>query len=256
MSDDGPRVLTERRGTTLVITMNRPVKRNAIDRPMTVALDAALNELDDDHSLAVGVLTGGPAGFCAGTDLREGATGSRRGGEYGIIRRRRRVPLIAAVEGAALGGGFEVVLTCDLVVAGRSASFGLPEVRRGVIAACGGLFRAAPALPPNVARHMLLTGESIGADEAQRHGLVNTVTADGEALAEALRLGEVIAGNAPTSIAETLRAVDGFTRRDDDLGWELTAHAYETILASPDSDEGIAAFIERRPPRWSRPAAP
>lgn len=251
MTTDAPRVRTERHGRILVVTMQRIDKRNAIDRAMADALDDALNELDDDPRLLVGVLTGGTSVFCAGTDLREPASpATERGGEYGIVRRWRRAPLIAAVEGVALGGGFEIVLACDLVVAARSATFGLPEVRRGVIASCGALFRAAPALPPNVARHLLLTGEPISAEAAHLHGLVTTLAEDGHALDEALRLAELVARNAPTSIVETLQAVDRFSRREDELGWSITADASATVRVSADRREGITAFFERREPNW------
>jgi len=161
----GMPVTIEKHDRICVIQMNRPEKRNAINPEMTLALDAALNEFEDDDDLWVAILTGYGEGFCAGTDLAE-SSGPRteRGGEYGVIRRSRRKPLIAAVEGMALGGGMEIVLACDLVVASASATFGLPEARRGVIATCGGLFRAQRALPLNIARQILLTGEPISAD--------------------------------------------------------------------------------------------
>ena len=150
-------VNTQADGPVLVITLQREAKRNAVNRAMADQLDAALNLLDDDATLQVGVLTGGPRMFCAGSDLSAvGDYVTVRGGEYGIIRRRRRKPLIAAVEGVALGGGLEIVLCCDLVVAARDARLGLPEVKRGILPTCGALFRSLQALPPNVARELVL----------------------------------------------------------------------------------------------------
>jgi len=161
-------------GHIAVISMSREHKRNAIDRELADAIDAALNRLEDDHDLWVGILTGTVKVFSAGTDLSAGGDNkTERGGEYGIIRRQRRKPLIAAVEGHALGGGLEIALACDLIVAARNATFGLPEVKRGVFPSSGALFRAPNALPLNVAKEMILTGESISAERAERLGLVS-----------------------------------------------------------------------------------
>src|SRR5438067_498750 len=153
-------VQTEARARVLVVSIRREHKRNAIDQEIADGIGAALDRLEDDPELWVGVLTGTPAVFSAGSDLaasKSRSTATDRGGEYGVIRRDRVKPLIAAVEGPALGGGFEIVLACDLVVAARDASFGLPEVKRGLVPTCGGLFRAPRALPLNVAKEMLLT---------------------------------------------------------------------------------------------------
>ena len=186
-----------RHGRVLVVTLRREEKRNAIDEETALGIDGALNELEDDDDLWVGVITGGTQVFSAGTDLRVGSgSGTERGGPYGIIRRRRSKPLIAAVEGFALGGGMEIVLACDLVVASSTATFGLPEVRRGLLALYGGVFRSARALPLNVAKEIVLTGDPIDAARAERHGLVNVVTEPGGALAGALALAERICANA------------------------------------------------------------
>lgn len=153
-----------RQGPILVISLQREEKRNAIDEEMALGIDGALNDLEDDDELWVGIITGTSTVFSAGTDLRVGSgPGTERGGPYGIIRRRRSKPLIAAVEGAALGGGMEIVLACDLVVASTTATFGLPEVRRGLLALYGGVFRSARSLPLNVAREIVLTGDPIDA---------------------------------------------------------------------------------------------
>ncbi|MFD5128888.1 enoyl-CoA hydratase-related protein [Streptomyces olindensis] len=245
------RVTMERRGHVLVIRMRRTAKRNAIDPDMTAALDAALNELDDDPDLRCGILTGGEQVFSAGTDLAVGAGDpTPRGGPYGVVRRRRTTPLIAAVEGIAYGGGFELVLACDMVVAGRSARFGLPEVSRGVVATCGGLFRAWRPLPLNVAKQMLLTGRPLPAARASELGLVNDLVDDGQAEAAALALAEQVCENSPVSVTETLAAVDQVVGQADELGWEVTGHALDTVLGSEDHREGISAFLEKRTPHW------
>ena len=179
----GELVETTRRGRVLVVSMHREAKRNAVDRALADAIDAALNEIEDDDSIRVGVLTGTTSVFSAGSDLTSrGDYVTERGGEYGVIRRDRRKPLIAAVEGLALGGGMEIVLACDLVVAGRDARFGLPEVSRSLVPTCGALFRAPQTLPVNLAREMLLTGEPIEAERLFAAGVVNVLTEPGGAV--------------------------------------------------------------------------
>jgi enoyl-CoA hydratase/carnithine racemase len=240
-----------RDGRLLIVEMRREDKANAIDEEMAEGIDAALNELDDDAGLWAGVLTGTTKIFSAGTDLRDRPGPTERGGSYGIIQRRRVKPLVAAVEGPALGGGLEIVLACDLVVASRTARFGLPEVARGVIASCGGLFRAARALPLNVAREMLLTGESIDAERAERLGLVNVLAPAGDALTEAVRLARRICDNSPISVRESLQALDAVVAAADDRAWELTTEAVSRVRASNDAREGVAAFFEKRAPSWT-----
>ena len=232
--------------------MQRQAKRNAIDRAMADALDAALNELDDAEDLWAGVLTGTTDVFSAGSDLTAGGdyvTG--RGGEYGIVRRRRRKPLIAAVEGPALGGGLEIVLACDLVVASRTARFGLPEVTIGVVPTCAGLFRAPGALPLNVARQLILTGRPIEAPRAYEVGLVNVLCQPGEALAEAVRLAQDVCANAPVSVQACLAAVQEIVSAGDELGWQQTGEALHAASHSADAREGVAAFLGKRPPVWT-----
>ncbi len=244
-------VRSERRGKVAVLTMERAEKRNAIDGEMTGALDAALNELDDDPTLWAGVLTGGNEVFSAGTDMQRGSgTPTARGGEYGIIRRARRKPLIAAVEGVAFGGGFEIALACDVIVAATNARFGLPEVRRGLVATSGAIFRAPRSLPINVAKEMLLTGAEVAPERLERLGVVNRLAAPGEALTEALRIAETMTANSPVAVQQTLRAVDRVIGESDALGWRATDAAREVIAASEDRQEGVAAFFERRPPNW------
>ena len=234
-----------------VLTLQREAKRNAIDAAMTQALDAALNAFENDGALRVGILTGGTKVFSAGTDLAGGSgPGTERGGEYGIIRRKCPKPLIAAVEGVAFGGGLEIVLCCDLVVAARDARFGLPEVSRGVVATSAGLFRAPRSLPLNVARELLLTGDPIDAERAERIGLVNRIAEPGGALAGARELAERVARNSPVSIRETLRAIDATVSADDALGWQATDRAREAVQSGEDIREGLKAFFEKREPDW------
>lgn len=234
----------------LLVRMERHAKRNAVDRALADALDAALNRLDDDRLLWAGVLTGGPF-FSAGSDLASrGDYVTERGGEYGVIRRARRKPLIAAVEGAALGGGMEIVLACDMAVAASDARFGLPEVALGLVPTCGALFRALDRLPPNVARELVLTGLPIDAARALQLGLVNAITEPGQACAHAMHLAAAIAKNSPTATQACLAAMNGLLARGDTEGWAATQHAIAAIRGSEDAQEGIKAFFERRAPVW------
>ncbi|MGD0749246.1 MAG: enoyl-CoA hydratase-related protein [Acidimicrobiales bacterium] len=248
----GQLVATRREGHVLVITLQRAAKRNAIDRAMADALDAALDELEDDDDLWAGVLTGTTEVFSAGSDLTAGGDYvTERGGEYGIIRRPRRTPLIAAVEGPALGGGLEIVLACDLVVASRSARFGLPEVGIGVVPTCAGLFRGPRALPLNLARQLILTGRPIDARRAYEVGFVNVLAEPGAAVAQALVLAREICANAPVSVQACLHAVNTVTSAGDELGWRETSGALAAAAGSADAREGVAAFLEKRPPVWT-----
>ena len=247
----GP-VETERRGHVLIVRMRRPEKRNAVDAGMTAALDEALNTLDDDPDLWCGVLAGDAQAFSAGTDLAAGSGGpTPRGGNYGVVRRDRRTPLIAAVEGVAYGGGFEIVLACDLVVAGRDARFALPEVARGLVANCGALFRAPRPLPLNVAKELLITGRPIGAERAHALGLVNDLVGVGTAEQAAIVLAEQVCRNSPLAVSVSLRALERVVAEPDDRGWTATEVASAAIENSADRAEGVAAFLEKREPRWT-----
>ncbi|MEU6644076.1 enoyl-CoA hydratase-related protein [Saccharomonospora sp. NPDC046836] len=245
-------VRVERRGAVHVLILDRPARRNAFDGEMTEALDAALNEFEDDDSALVAVLTGGQDFFSAGTDIRAWAGDpTERGGPYGIAGRRLRKPVIAAVEGVAAGGGFEIALSTTMIVASRTATFSFPEVGLGLIAECGGLFRGPRALPLNVARELLLTGERLSAQRAYDLGLVNRLTEPGGALEEALSMAERIAGLAPIAVRETLRAIEAVYPADDEDRWAETAVAKDHARASADSAEGVAAFLAKRAPQWT-----
>jgi enoyl-CoA hydratase/carnithine racemase len=251
-TDAEHRVRTDVHDRVLVITMEREEKRNAVDAAMTNAIDAALNRLEDDDALLVGVISGGTSMFCAGTDLaRTAGPPTARGGEYGVIRRRHRKPLIAAVEGFALGGGMEIVLACDVVIASHTSRFGLPEVQKALVPTCGGLFRPLRSLPLNIAREMLLTGEPLDARRAHTIGFVNHLTDPGAALATALDLAHRIAANGPVALRETMAVIDAAAGMHDVDAWALNDSASRAIFASDDAREGRQAFLERRPPVWT-----
>lgn len=254
MTAPGP-LRVERRGAVLVVTIARPDQRNAINQAVATALGAAVQELDDDEDLVVGVLTGDGPAFCAGMDLKalargEGASVPGRG-FAGLVERPPRKPLIAAVEGWALGGGFELALACDLIVASRTARFGLPEVKRGIVAAGGGVLRLPRRIPRAVAMELILTGDALDAERACRLGLVNRVTADGEALAAALDLAAAIAANAPLAVIASKQVAVESVDRPESAGFDLQRKTFDAVFASADAVEGPRAFAERRPPVWA-----
>lgn len=245
-------VRSSRHGRTLAVTIDRPEKRNALNDAVTAGIDAAMNELEDDPDLWCGIITGGESIFSAGADLATGpGAPTARGGLVGLIHRRRTKPLVAAVEGLALGGGLELVLCCDLVVASRSAEFGLPEVKRGLMPAFGGAFRICRFLPLNVARELLLTGENLTAERAERLGFVNLLTAPGAALEGALALTERICANAPLAVREALDILNTEVVSDEASSWERSDAAHARLLGSEDVKEGLAAFFGRRSPKWT-----
>jgi enoyl-CoA hydratase/carnithine racemase len=247
-------VRTELRGRTTVIRIERPEKRNAIDGTVARELDDALNRFQDDDGSWVGILTGTPELFCAGTDVISGpGDPTPRGGEYGVIRRTHTKPLVAAVEGLALGGGFEIAMACDLVVASRTASFGLPETGLGLVANSGALLRAMRCLPLNIARELLLTGVRLDARRAYEIGFVSRLADPGRALAVALGLAEDICRSSPIAVRATLLALEEQWIDAEETGWGATARAQARIEAGPDRAEGLAAFAEKRAPRWSGP---
>jgi enoyl-CoA hydratase len=244
-------VSRQREGRILVITIEREDKRNAINAAVTAGLDAALNELEDSPELWCGVLTGGRRFFSAGADLAAGpGEPTPRGGIAGLIQRERAKPLIAAVEGFALGGGLELVLCCDLVVAARDARFGLPEVKRGLMPDFGGAFRVVTALPVNVGREMLLTGDDLPADRAERLGFVNRLAEPGAALELALQLAGRVCANAPLATRAALATSAQAARGDESALWRFSNARHEELLRSDDVREGIAAFFARRSPDW------
>ena len=245
-------VETDRHNRILVVRMARPEKRNALNGAITAGIDAAMNELEDNPELWCGILTGTETVFSAGADLAEGTGGpTERGGIVGLINRKRTKPLIAAVESMALGGGLELVLSCDLVVASSKALFGLPEVKRGLMPDFGGAFRVGRFLPVNVARELLLTGDNLTAERAERLGFVNAVVEPGRALAGALALAERICRNAPLAVREALGVFNAEVNGDESEGWKRSHAAHARLLQTEDLKEGLGAFFEKRPPRWT-----
>jgi enoyl-CoA hydratase/carnithine racemase len=241
----------ERIGRILVISIQREEKRNALNAEITAGVDAAMNELEDDPGLWCGVLTGTTTVFSAGADLGAGTGGpTPRGGEVGLVRRHRTKPLVAAVEGYAVGGGMELVLACDLVVASTSAAFGLPEVKRGLMPDYGGTFRSMRQLPPNVARELLLTGEFLPAERAERLGFVNRLTEPGQARATAIALAEQVCANAPLAVQSALASANEVLGAGEDGYWATSDRLHERLTDTEDCAEGIAAFFGRRPPKW------
>jgi enoyl-CoA hydratase len=243
-------------GHYAVLTINRPEARNAVNGAVASGIEEGIDKLEADDDVWVGILTGVPPVFCAGADLKEinagnaGALQTKRGGFGGIVQRDREKPIIAAVDGPALAGGTEIVLSCDLVVASRSATFGIPEVKRSLVAAAGGLFRLPRKIPMNVAMECALTGDPISAERAYHFGLVNVLVDDGEALNKAVQLADRVCANAPIAVRETRKIVRDATMAPDDVGWRMSMEAMSKAMQSEDFSEGLTAFIEKRPPAW------
>jgi enoyl-CoA hydratase len=247
-------VLVERRDGIQIITINRPQARNALNETVAETVAAAVDELDASDELRVGVLTGAGGTFSAGMDLKaflRGESPAIEGrGLCGITQTPPRKPLIAAVEGWALAGGFELLLACDLVVAAETARFGVPEVTRSLVAAGGGALLLPRRVPFSVALELLLTGDPLTAPRAAEIGLVNRVTAEGGALDGALQLAATIAANGPLAVAATkaiARAASDWTIEE---GWRRQAELIAPVFASEDAREGATAFAEKRPPVW------
>jgi enoyl-CoA hydratase len=248
------RVITTTTGPVLVITLNRPEMLNAFDRRQAEEMSEAIDLLEGDPDLRVGVITGANGVFSSGSDLRAVAAGESTvvapRGFYGVIEHPPDKPLIAAVEGYAVGGGCELALACDLIVASRTALFGLPEARHGVLAGAGGLFRLAQRIPYQQAMELALTGAFIDADRAAELGLVNRVVEAGAALESAIELATVISRNAPLSVVASKAAMRGSQGLSDEEAWQLQRRLLSEIMATEDSREGVAAFNEKRPPEW------
>lgn len=234
-------------GHSAIITINRPNARNAVNGDVASGIEAGIDRLEGDDNLWVGIITGVPPVFSAGADLKEINAGNaaqlatERGGFAGITKRVRSKPIIAAVDGPALAGGTEIVLSCDLVVASTSARFGIPEVKRSLIAGAGGLFRLPRRIPFNIAMEAALTGDPFDAETAARFGLVNELVEPGEVLAKALALAERIIANAPVAVRETRKVVVEAAGADEEMGWKLTDKAFGAAVSSEDFSEGLTA---------------
>ncbi len=253
MSDEQA-VLTERRERVLLITINRPDQRNAINAAVAQGIAGALDELDADAELSLGVLTGAGKGFSAGMDLKAFVAGERPyagdRGFAGITQRASAKPLIAAVEGFAVAGGLEIALSCDLLVASRGARLGVPEVKRSLVAAAGALLRLPRVLPRNVAMELALTGEPIDAERAYELGLVNRLAEPGQAVTTALELAETIAANGPLALAATKRILIEAVDWPDSEFFVRQDEIVEPVMSSEDAREGAVAFAEKRAPVW------
>lgn len=250
----GP-VRTERRGPVLVVTLDRPEAKNAVDLATAEGIAAAMTELDADDALRAGVLTGAGGTFCTGMDLKAFLRGEapfvEERGFGGLVQQPPAKPLVAAVEGWALAGGLELVLACDLAVAAETARFGVPEVKRALVAAAGAALGLPARLPRAVAMEMLLTGEPIDADRAHALGLVNRLTPEGGALEEAVALATAIAANGPLAVRVTKQiAVESADWTAEEM-WDRQQDLVLPVFGSHDAAEGATAFAERREPRWT-----
>ena len=247
-------VLLERRGRVLLITLNRPEARNAVNSALAQAVADALDSLDSDPELRVGVMAGAGKGFSAGMDLKAFVAGDRphigERGFAGITRRSAEKPLIAAIEGFAVAGGLEIALSCDLIVAARDARLGIAEVKRGLVAAAGALIRLPKRVPYHVAMELALTGEFIDGARAYELGLVNRATEPGRALDTALELADQIAQNAPLALAASKSIVSQAPGWDEAEAWQRQDEIAGPVMVSEDAREGATAFAEKRAPEW------
>jgi crotonobetainyl-CoA hydratase len=250
-------VLRERRGNVEILTINRPEARNAINGAVSRAMSSIMDELTRDPECWVVVITGsGDKAFSAGMDLKAFSSGEggdiigASGGFAGISQREFPKPIIAAVNGSALAGGFEIMLSCDLVVAAEHATFGIPEAKRGLIAGAGGLIRMPKRLPMAIALEMAMTGDPIDATRAYALGLVNQVVPAAELMAETLALAERIAANAPLAVRYSKKVMKQAAEVPEKDGWKINTEAVGVVFSSADAMEGPLAFAEKRPPKW------
>ena len=247
-------VLTEADGGVLLITLNRPDARNAVNAAIATGVAAALERLDADHDLKVGILTGAGRGFCAGMDLKAFVAGEsphvEGRGFAGIAQAPPRKPIIAAIEGFAVAGGLEVALACDLIVAARGAKLGIPEVKRSLVAAGGALLRLPHRMPYHLAMEMALTGDPISAERGAEVGLVNRLAEPGEAVAVARELAAAIAANGPLALDASKRILQAQGDWSEAEAWQHQGEIAGPVFGSEDAREGATAFAEKRPPVW------
>ena len=244
-------VQVETRGRVLVVMLNRPAVKNVLNTGITAGLRAAVDQLEESDELTVGVVTGNGGSFCAGMDLKEFAVSGPPKGLTRFLRRGSEKPLIAAIEGVAFGGGLELALLCDILVAAEDAKLGLPEAKVGLFAAGGGLLRLPRRVPYGVAAELVFTGRPLGAGEAKSYGLVSRVSAPGEALADAMSIAESVAANAPLAVAASKQLLRLSSDLDESEFWEAQAPFAERVFRSADAVEGPRAFAAKRAPQWS-----
>lgn len=246
----------ELQGRVAVLTLNRPEARNAVNGELAQGMEAAIDRLEEDDDAWVGVLTHNGPVFSAGADLKAINAGKAaeiqtpRGGFAGLVQRKRTKPLIAAVDGPAFAGGCEIALACDMIVASTQAQFGVPEVKRSLVAAAGALFRLPKALPRNVALEMILTGDPITAERAEHFGMVNALCEPGQALAAAKALAERIIVNAPLAVRKSRELSLELVDLDEDTGFRKSGESMIDLASTEDFWEGPKAFIEKRDPVW------
>lgn len=248
MSDE---VLTERRGRVLLVTLNRPDARNAVNSALSEGLGRAIDELDGDPGLTAGVITGAGKGFCSGMDLKAFAASGPPRGFARIIEKGSAKPTVAAIEGFAMAGGLELALSCDLLVAAKGAKLGIPEAGVGLFAAGGGLYRLPRRLPYGVAMEMAVTADPITAERAFKFGLVARLAEPGEAVDAALALAERIARNAPLAVAASKRLIRAAQGVTEDEFWTMQESVVAGVFGSDDAKEGPLAFAEKRLPNWT-----
>jgi enoyl-CoA hydratase len=251
---DEQALLTERRVGVLLITINRPDQRNAVNMAVATGIAAALDELDEDLELQAAVLTGAGKGFSAGMDLKAFVTGERPWaddrGFAGIVQKPPAKPIVAAVEGFAVAGGLEIALACDMIVASKGAKLGIPEVKRSLVAAGGALLRLPRALPRPIAMELALTGDPITAERAYELGLVNRLAEPGTAVDVALELANAVTPNGPLALTATKRILTEVNDWSDEEFWQKQGEIAGPAIASEDAREGAKAFAEKRPPVW------
>ncbi len=243
-------ILTETHGRVRLITLNRPEARNAVNSALGQGLVSAIEELDADEGLTAGVLTGAGGSFSAGMDLKAFLTEGPPKGFQTFLNQGSQKPLIAAVEGFALAGGLEIALSCDLVVAAKGVKLGIPEVKRGLFAAGGGLFRLPNRIPYGVAMELALTGEPILAEKGQELGLVARLSEPGKAVEVALELAGQIAKNAPLAVAASKQMIRNSRGLTEEEAWALQNPLTAKVFVSEDAKEGPRAFAEKREPNW------
>ncbi|PLW83088.1 enoyl-CoA hydratase [Kineobactrum sediminis] len=252
MSDEP--VLVEIKDGIMVVTLNRPQAKNAANRALAEGVAAAMDELDSNDDLRVAILTGAGGTFCSGMDLKAFVSGEvphiEGRGFGGLTERPPRKPLIAAIEGYALAGGLELAISCDLIVAADNAKFGIPEVKRGLAAAAGGLVKLPRQIPPRLAMEMALTGDFIDAGQAQAMGLINRVVPQGTALEEALKLAAAIAANGPLAVATSKQVILESADWSREEMWQKQQELVNAVFVSEDAIEGATAFAQKRAPNW------
>ncbi|KCZ54455.1 crotonase/enoyl-CoA hydratase family protein [Hyphomonas chukchiensis] len=246
----------ETKGHLAIITLNRPDARNAINGVMAQGIESALDKFEEDPNLWVAILTANGKAFCAGADLKEISAGNgaalstKKGGFAGIARRERTKPLIAAITGSALAGGTEIALSCDMIVCADTTNFGLPEVKRSLVAGAGGLFRLPRVIGMPMALEVILTGDPLSSQRAYELGMVNKVVPEADVIAEATSLADRIMANAPLAVqASRTVTVDALKKGDDEL-WKASGTAFAGLVTTEDFKEGPRAFIEKRAPVW------